>query len=138
MWKVILLVLGISAVPVEAPINLKVKIAGFDGEVGNVVLALYRSIDEFPSNDSPFRYGTKKVSSLEDGIFTFYNLPKDNYAVAVYHDVNKNGKLDKNLVGMPTERYGFSNNARGVFSSPSFDEAKFSVDETTSISILIY
>ena len=138
MWKVILLILGISGIPSDAPINLKVKISGFDGAKGNVVLALYRSQDDFPSDDSPFRHGTKKVASLEDGTFTFYNLPKDNYAIAVYQDVNKNGKLDKNLVGMPTERYGFSNNARGVFTAPSFNASKVSVDESKTISILIY
>jgi uncharacterized protein (DUF2141 family) len=38
-------------------------------------------------------------------------LPAGDYAFAVYHDANGNGKLDRNGVGMPTEDYAFSNNA---------------------------
>lgn len=46
------------------------------------------------------------------------------YAVAVYHDLNANHKLDRGMFG-PTEAYGFSNNPRILFSPPSFDAVKF-------------
>ena len=52
-------------------------------------------------------------------------------------DENKNGKLDKNLFGAPTEAYGFSNNARETFSSPSFEAAKVVLDRDKKCQIRI-
>jgi uncharacterized protein (DUF2141 family) len=46
-------------------------------------------------------------------------------AIGFQHDENKNGKLDTNVVGMPIEDYCASRDARGTFSAPSFDDAKF-------------
>ena len=53
-------------------------------------------------------------------------LPFGNYAIAVYHDKNTNGKLDTNVLGIPKERYGFSNNARGRFGPASWNDSFFS------------
>src|SRR5690606_22791100 len=57
---------------------------------------------------------------------TFEELPPGRYAVQVLHDANDNGKLDTNIVGMPTEGYGFSNNPQ-VMRKAHFDEAVFEV-----------
>jgi uncharacterized protein (DUF2141 family) len=54
---------------------------------------------------------------------TVGNLPPGRYALAVFHDVNDNGKLDTNLLSMPTEPWGFSRDAVGNFGPPSFDQA---------------
>lgn len=59
------------------------------------------------------------------------DLPFGEYAIAVYHDKNTNGKLDTNFLGIPKEEYGFSNNARGKFGPASWEDAKFSVSENT-------
>ena len=48
--------------------------------------------------------------------------------MAVIHDANMNGKLDTNLLGIPTEGYGFSNDARGLLGAPSFSAAGFQYD----------
>lgn len=55
----------------------------------------------------------------------FSNVQPGTYGISAYHDENKNGKLDTNVVGMPIEDYGASRDARGTFSAPSFDDAKF-------------
>lgn len=51
-----------------------------------------------------------------------------DYAIAVYHDKNMNGKLDTNFLGIPKERYGFSNNARRRFGPATWDESNFTFD----------
>ena len=51
------------------------------------------------------------------------------YTAAIFHDVNNNGKLDKNLLGVPTEPYGFSNNARSKWGPPKYDTAKFQLNQ---------
>ncbi|NJN52817.1 MAG: DUF2141 domain-containing protein [Gammaproteobacteria bacterium] len=55
-------------------------------------------------------------------------LPAGEYAIRVMHDVNGNSKLDANFVGMPTEPFGFSNDAAGSFGPPKWDAAKFTLD----------
>ncbi|GAA4380907.1 DUF2141 domain-containing protein [Hymenobacter koreensis] len=55
-------------------------------------------------------------------------LEPGEWAVAITQDVNNNDKLDKNMVGIPTEPYGFSNNFRPRFSAPGFDDCKFIVE----------
>jgi uncharacterized protein (DUF2141 family) len=57
---------------------------------------------------------------------TLDGVPAGRYALMVIHDENGNGTLDTNLVGMPVEGYGFSNNPR-VMRKPTFDEAAFDV-----------
>jgi uncharacterized protein (DUF2141 family) len=52
-------------------------------------------------------------------------LVPGRYAVSVIHDQNGNGKLDTNLVGLPTEGYGFSRDARGTIGPPGFEAAAF-------------
>jgi uncharacterized protein (DUF2141 family) len=46
-------------------------------------------------------------------------------AIAVYQDMNDNGKFDKNLLGLPAEGYCFSNNFRPVVKGPDYDNCKF-------------
>ena len=42
------------------------------------------------------------------------------------HDLNGNGRIDFNLIGIPTEAYAFSNNV-GRFGAPKFEEASFTL-----------
>ena len=56
----------------------------------------------------------------------FEDIPPGTYALAVIHDENSNGKLDTNWLGIPTEGYGFSNDARGLLGPPTFLAASFS------------
>lgn len=64
-------------------------------------------------------------------------LADGTYAVRVMHDENDNGKLDTNLVGMPREPWGTSNDARGNFGPPKWDDASFVVEGDTAITITL-
>ena len=44
-----------------------------------------------------------------------------------YQDVNSNDKTDSNFLGIPTEPYGFSLNARPFLSKPSFNDTRFTL-----------
>ena len=56
-----------------------------------------------------------------------FDIPPGRYGIIVFHDENDDGRLDKDMLGIPTEGYGFSNNARGFFSAPSFEDAAVTV-----------
>lgn len=47
------------------------------------------------------------------------------YAIALFHDVNNNGTLDRNALGVPTEPYAFSQLPRSRWRLPRFDEVQF-------------
>ncbi|WP_394347742.1 DUF2141 domain-containing protein [Mangrovivirga cuniculi] len=66
-----------------------------------------------------------------------FSLPPGEYAVATYHDIDKNGKMNKNIIGIPKEPYGFSNNFTLKISAPKFKDCKFEIKpgEITSIEI---
>jgi len=67
----------------------------------------------------------KKIIVLKEGI----------YAISLFIDSNDNKKLDKNLIGIPTEQYGFSNNAMGFLGKPSFKNASFELIKNSEIKI---
>jgi len=118
------------------PLTLKVRVTGFNSNKGQAFVALFNTSESFPT------YGEQligKIVNIQDRVCTvsFSDLTQGYYAVAVYHDANKNMKLDRNLFGMPTECYGFSNNARATFSAPSYQEAKISCLKDKSINILV-
>ncbi|RZL03967.1 MAG: DUF2141 domain-containing protein [Hymenobacter sp.] len=54
-------------------------------------------------------------------------LAPGEWAVALTQDTNNNDKLDKNMLGIPSEPYAFSNNVRPHLAAPSFEECKFTV-----------
>lgn len=55
----------------------------------------------------------------------FKEIPPGVYGISAFHDEDNDGKIDTNIVGYPTEEYCSSNNARNMFSAPSWKDAKF-------------
>jgi len=58
---------------------------------------------------------------------TLADLPEGALAISAFHDTNGNGRLDRNAMGIPTEPYGFSNNATGQFGPPRFEQAQLTL-----------
>ena len=51
-----------------------------------------------------------------------------SYGLALYHDANGNGKIDRNAIGIPKEGFGFSNNPRILFSAPKLKSVRLAVN----------
>lgn len=138
MHKLILLILTFGFLSMQtAPkkSTLTVEVRGIKKSVGKIFVAVFRKKDDFPSYAGRFKYSIveAKVGNTTANI----ELPNDTYAVAVFHDANDNTVLDKNMFGVPTEIYGFGNNARGTFSAPSFDEAAIELKQDKKIVVYI-
>ena len=116
--------------------DLEVQVEGIPNTKGTLFIGLFNSSASFPIFGKQYK-GVVVTHEGKSHVYKFKNLPKDSYALAIYHDENKNGKLDKNLVGAPTEAYGFSNNAREMFSAPSFESAKIVLDRDKKCQIRI-
>tara|TARA_B100001093_G_scaffold62402_1_gene52452 strand:- start:5148 stop:5555 length:408 start_codon:yes stop_codon:yes gene_type:complete len=117
--------------------DLKVLVSGCKSQKGQLFIALYDDKDEFPIFGKQLIGEIVPLSKKPRHEFTFKKLIHKTYAIAVFHDINSNGKLDRNALGLPLEPYGFSNNARNTFSAPSFSQASFVHEEEQSISISV-
>ena len=135
MFSIVIYSFLLGILPVTK-FSLTVNVAGFSDNVGKSYIALYRPKDLWPEVNKQF---IGKVVSISGQTSTakFDNLEGGTYAVAVFHDRNNNGKLDKNMLGIPVERYGFSNNARETFSAPSFKSASVELMKDRTISIYV-
>jgi len=109
--------------------GIHVKVLNIRNSVGTVACALFESPAGFPIEY--LRYATNiMVIKIRDtqARCDFLDIPPGTYALAVIHDENMNGKFDANWLGVPTEGYGFSNDAKAVLSAPSFSAASFPYD----------
>ena len=123
--RLILAAVGALAVPASLPAaDLKVEIRGMSSTEGTVNIALFDGPGQFPAKPVA---GVKISASATPLIAVFANLKPGTYAVSTFHDGNANGALDRNLLGLPTEKYGFSRDAMGRMGPPSFEDAAFAI-----------
>ena len=110
------------AEPTDRAVTLTVTVLGLQSEEGEVALALFGTAEDFKNRTRAV--ATDRIPPEKDGVvWRIEGLRPGRYALAVYHDLNGNGKLDRTTLGPPDEPYGFSNNARGTFGPPKFDAA---------------
>ncbi len=109
------------------PDVLTIQVSGAHSDSGHIGCALFRSAVGFPFGDAHAMRLQDVAIAHGRATCTFTGLPAGAYAIAVMHDENNNAKLDTNFLGIPTEGFGFSNNAKAhTFSPASFDEARLS------------
>lgn len=113
---------------------LTVTITGFRSQAGKVHVVVFDQAKGFPTQ--PGKALTYKVASIPSKAGVTLSLPiakSGPLAVAAYHDENGNGKMDANLLGIPTEGTGASNNAKSPFGPPKFQDAQFLFPQKSTI-----
>lgn len=118
-----------AAVPQPACPGIHVNILDIRNSRGSIACALFESPAGFPREflQTATRVMVIKVRQTRARC-DFEDIPPGRYALAVIHDENTNGKLDTGFLGVPTEGYGFSNDARASFRAPSFADASMRYD----------
>jgi uncharacterized protein (DUF2141 family) len=91
---------------------------------GDIYVALYNRREGFLQPEKALKVWVVPVQRKGSIDIPLPALTPGDYAVSCYHDLNSNATLDTNLLGIPTEPYGFSNNARPKFRAPRWQEAK--------------
>lgn len=134
--KVYLIFFGMLGLvlPAFSQHTLEVTISNIRVTKGSIRLALYSGPADFMKKHKAVREVAVNGPTLN---MVFENLEPGEYAISCYHDINDNKKLDSNFMGIPREPYGFSNNARGTFGPPGFDDAQFTVKGNTKQSISV-
>lgn len=118
-----LLAAAVWVFPIAASATeLVVRVTGVTAPTGRIGCSLFTGPAGFPMDTTGMRVvwlpaDPKGVSCR------FADVPSGAYAVAIVHDTNGNGRVDTNLVGLPTEQWGVSRNVRPALRAPRFDEA---------------
>jgi uncharacterized protein (DUF2141 family) len=131
-----LLGLGLCATPVladpacegaDSGTTLAVQVSSMNSARGEVAITVYGADPRkfLAPRGKLLRVRPKTATPTTQACF---NLPgPGTYAVAIYHDANANEDFDRSMIGMPTEGFGFSNDAPTRFGLPAFDAVKFTV-----------
>ena len=112
--------------------DLTVSITDLKSNTGSLTAELYNSKGTFLK--TAYKKGSSTIKTNSASV-TFSDVPKGEYTVMVYHDINNNGKLDKSFIGMPKEPVACSNNAKGFMGPPKYEDAKFTIASDSKISI---
>ena len=135
-WRSLPVVLAILLFPLRSAVvsaaadgpsncTLRIHVDGLRNSKGNLGSVLYTSPDGWPDDSSKaFRVGPAPIApGQRQATAIWENLPPGDYAIAAIHDENSNAKLDKNLIGIPKEGFGFANNPHIGWGPPPFKEA---------------
>lgn len=116
-------------------VNFTIQVTGFQQTSGQIRIAVYNKENGFLTPERVYKNIVLEVnkSILKHTV----RLPQGDYAIALYHDNNSNGICDKNFLGIPIERYGFSNNIRPILSAPSFKSTVVAVKKDLKIEIAL-
>lgn len=123
----IVLALSLTVAPVAMAADLVVTVTGADPSQGTISASLFDSEEGFL--ETPFAEVSAPVDASGGAVFTFEGLVAGDYAASAFHDANDSGDMDKGMFGIPKEKFGFSNDAKGQMGPPSYADAKFSLGE---------
>lgn len=95
---------------------------------GMIWLALYDSQENLFVKDNSILKGIE-VKDTGEVVVSMDNVQFGTYALAIFHDINSDGKLNQNLLGIPTEPYAFAKKPKSKWRAPRYDELTFDFSE---------
>ncbi len=104
--------------------SLVVVLTGMPNNDGLVMVALSNSQEDYEQDGKPYIGLSAPVTNNRAQVM-FESLAYGIYAIKVFHDEDEDEELDTNILGIPSEAYGFSNNAAGTFGPAAWEDAKF-------------
>ena len=122
-----------SFLPKENP-QLTIEIQNIESLKGDIRIGVFNANEKFLKENYIFRNYKIAVKNNTEAI-VIDDLPKGDYAFILYHDRNADGKLNRSILGVPKEAFGFSNNVRPKLSKPTFEECKFSLKEDLVLTV---
>ena len=113
--------------------KITINVENIKSTEGSIIVAIFNSEKTFLN--TPF-LSKSKLAKTGEIVFEFEGVPNGEYTISIYHDKNKNGELDKNLMGIPIEPYGVSKDGKSMFGPPNYKDALFAV-ENSNVSLKI-
>lgn len=116
--------------------EIRATIRNVKPQQGRVMAALYESAGDFKA-DRRFAGQILDPSGPEVAV-VFSGLAPGRYGLAVFQDLDGDSKLGTSLLGVPTEPYGFSRDAKaGAFGPPGFDAFALTVDGAAPVATVV-
>jgi uncharacterized protein (DUF2141 family) len=113
--------------PATQPVTqLTIRVTDLRNHNGQLIFGIFTSADGFPTNSHKAVNWQIKTIDADSVVFTAM-LPPGQYGASVLHDENKNGKLDTNILGIPVEGYGETNNPKPKTRAATFQESLFTL-----------
>ena len=127
---------AIVAAPALAA-DLAIEVHGVRSGEGQLYVAVHspESAETFPSGAGMVA-GLNQRAQAGSIRFVVRDLPSGRYAINAFHDENGNGQLDSNIVGIPTEGYGFANDPSSTFGPPKFDAAAVDLGDEPALAVM--
>ena len=107
-------------------ISLEMEINNLESNKGPIYI---RILDE---NENPVIVGTSPVINYSSEI-SFDSIFPGKYAIQFFHDENENQKMDFNLIGIPKEKFGSSNDVKPILGPPKFEKMLFEIYQDKKI-----
>ena len=117
--------------------SVTVTVTQISSQKREILAALFADADAFPNNDKAAFKVARGKATAGKVVLQFEQVPPGTYAVALFHDVNGDAKMNTNLLGIPKEGYGVSNNAKNLFSGPTFRQSSFEHRNNTTLTIIM-
>lgn len=123
-----------SAAPSEAtavnpsapPVKVTIHVTDLRNHKGQLIFGIFKTKDGFPSKqEKSVNWQVTKID--QDKVVFVAELPPGEYGASVLHDENGDNDLDTNLIGIPTEGYGVTNNPKPKFRAATFKESVFTL-----------
>ena len=106
--------------------KIVIRVLGLKSSNGFVRFGLFNSEESFPKKNMVIQKGAHRITNYQCE-FVIEGVSPGDYAVAVGHDKNGNGKIDR-FLGYPLESVGVSGYSKRLWSKPSYKKSKFSID----------
>ena len=103
---------------------------------GVAMVALSNSKENYEKKGIAFMGQSAEVAENRAEV-VFENVPYGIYAIKVFHDEDEDGEMNTNFLGIPSEAYGFSNNAKGSFGPAAWEDAKFTFSSERDTVLII-
>lgn len=116
--------------------QLYLTISGIKEVKGNLGLLVFNKEEGFPENPERAILELEVVVTATEMRVNLGTLPYGEYAIALVHDENANKVLDKNILGIPKEPFGFSNNRSILRGVPNFKDAAFTFSKERKEAII--
>jgi uncharacterized protein (DUF2141 family) len=132
-FLIALLVLG-SIAPQPGTVQVTVRVLDVRSDKGGVIHAALHLAPGVGFPGPAVAGNLDAAPKSPETVFVFQVTP-GTYAAAVHHDANANGRMDTNLIGIPREGYGVSNDPRPRFRAPRFSEAEVRITRDTTLTL---
>ena len=119
------------------PHELTITVNDINEVKGQLRIGLFSNAENFKLKANPVDSAVIEVTSKTIS-YTFKHLNSGTYAVAVYHDENDDGTLNKRQLGIPVEGFGFSNFQTKQKKPPDFNEVSFELKTDLTLNIPLF